>query len=106
MALLQECPRCKVKLSFKFKVEGSEGEQIKKVLKVRESCPVCGCNLLKAPKRVFWIEYYQEGRRRRQRIGTNKALAQTVLQKRLVERAEGRLLDKKKVNNIRFSDLA
>lgn len=32
-------------------------------------------------------------------------MAETVLKKKLVERAEGRLLDKKKVNNLQFSEL-
>ena len=52
------------------------------------------------------MEYYADGRRKRERIGANKALAQTVLQKRLVERAEGRLLDKKKEDKLRFNELS
>ena len=53
----------------------------------------------------YWIEYYHEGRRKRERIRPNKALAQTVLQKRLVERAEGKLLDKKKVSTRTFTPM-
>jgi integrase len=105
MALLQECPRCKAKLSFQYLADLNEGEEIKKVLTVREDCPSCGRNLKKVPGKVYWIEYYHEGRRRRERIGTNKALAQTILQKRLVQRAEDRLLDKKKEGKIHFNQL-
>jgi integrase len=101
MALLQECPSCKKRLPLKSQNEvGGE-----KVSKVRDRCPSCGFKLRKASGKVYWIEYYYEGRRRRERIGTNKALAQTVLQKRLVQRAEDRLLDKKKGERIRFNQL-
>jgi len=104
MALLEECGQCRQKLSLKRQVELREGGEVKKVLKVREECPSCGCNLRKVP-RTYWIEYYYEGRRKRERIGPNKALAQTILQKRLVQRAEDRLLDKKKGERIRFNQL-
>lgn len=42
----------------------------------------------------WYIDYRFHGRRIRERIGPNKALAQTVLRKRLVEVAEGRFLAK------------
>ncbi len=106
MAILIECPKCKERLSFKYQVEVREDEGVKNVLKERKECPSCGFKFQKGSGKVYWIEYYHEGRRRRERIGTNKALAQTVLRKRLVERAEGKLLDKKKTNNIHFSQLA
>jgi hypothetical protein len=34
---------------------------------------------------VFWIDYYVNGHRKRERIGPDKKLAATVLQKRKVE---------------------
>jgi integrase len=44
---------------------------------------------------VYWIDYYVSGRRRRERIGPDKKLAEVVLQKRKVEIAEGKYLDKR-----------
>ena len=105
MALLQECPKCKKGLSLKYWVEVKEGDVTKKARKIREECPSCKFSLNRTSARTYWIEYYYEGRRKRERIGTNKALAQTVLQKRLVQRAEDRLLDKKKEERIRFNQL-
>lgn len=58
MALLQECPRCKEKLSFKFKAEVREGEGFKKVWRTRKDCPSCGFKLQKGSGKVYWIEYY------------------------------------------------
>lgn len=97
MAILVECPGCRYR-------QRDESERYKKMKKT-QSCKKCGTPFAKFSGKVYWIEYYYEGRRRRERIGPNKALAQTVLQKRLVERAEGRLLDKKKEDKIRFDEL-
>lgn len=74
-----------------------------------DSVPCKGkeCNASLAKNRTFWIEYYtQEGRRRRERIGSSKSLAATVLKKRLVERAEGKLLDRPKGHKVTLEDLA
>jgi hypothetical protein len=43
---------------------------------------------------VYWIDYYVNGQRKRERIGPDKKLAETVLRKRKVEIAEGKYLDK------------
>jgi integrase len=60
----------------------------------------------KASGRVYWVEFYNErGHRRRERIGTSKSLATTVFKKRLVERAEGKLLDRPKGHMVKFEDL-
>jgi integrase len=55
---------------------------------------------------VYWIDYYVNGRRKRERIGPDKRLAETVLQKRKVAIAEGRYLDKRKVPRCTFDELA
>ena len=55
---------------------------------------------------VYWIDYYVNGRRRRERIGPDKRLAETVLYKRKVEIAEGKYLDKRTVPRCSFSELA
>ena len=44
----------------------------------------------------YFIDYYYNGRRYREAIGTNYKLAEIVLKKRQTEITEGRFLDKKK----------
>jgi integrase len=55
---------------------------------------------------VYWIDYYVNGHRKRERIGIDKRLAETVLRKRKVEIAEGRFLDKQKIVTSIFDELA
>jgi integrase len=55
---------------------------------------------------VYWIDYYVSGRRKRERIGPDKRLAETVLRKRQVAIAEGKYLDKRKVPRCTFDELA
>ncbi len=54
----------------------------------------------------WWIDYYVEGRRRREKIGPSKKLAEMVLKKQMVEMAEGKYLDLKKVPQIMFEEMA
>ncbi len=54
----------------------------------------------------WYIDYYANGRRRREKIGPSKKLAKEVLQKRKVQIAENRFLDVKKNQKIRFEDFA
>ena len=55
---------------------------------------------------VYWIDYYVDGHRKRERIGPDKRLAETVLRKRKVEIAEGRFLEKRKVIITTFDELS
>ncbi len=50
--------------------------------------------------------YYANGKRKREKIGPSKSLAETVLKKRKVEIAEGKFLDIKKEQKVRFEDFA
>ena len=52
----------------------------------------------------WYIDYYVNGRRKREKIGPSKTLAETVLQKRKVEIAEGKFLDIRKEQKIKFTD--
>ncbi len=54
--------------------------------------------------RNFYIDYYADGRRRREMIGSNKELAEKVLMKRKVEVAEGKYLDIRRQERIKFED--
>src|SRR5919108_1442097 len=55
---------------------------------------------------VFWIDYYVSGHRKRERIGPDKRLAETVLRKRKVEIAEGRFLERRRPITTTFDELA
>jgi integrase len=55
---------------------------------------------------VWWIDYYMDGHRKRERIGVDKRLAETVLRKRKVEIAEGKYLDRQRPVTTTFEDLA
>lgn len=54
----------------------------------------------------WYIDYYVNGRRKREKIGPSKKLAETVLQKRKVEIAEGKFLDIRKKDRIKIEDFA
>jgi hypothetical protein len=55
---------------------------------------------------VYWIDYYVDGHRKRERIGPDKRLAETVLRKRKVELAEGKFLDRQRPITTTFEELA
>jgi hypothetical protein len=55
---------------------------------------------------VYWIDYYVHGHRKRERIGLDKRLAETVLRKRKVEIAESKFLEKRRVITTTFDELA
>jgi integrase len=88
MGLLVECPECKRRNSPKAK-----------------NCK-CGYSLAKFSGKVYWIEWYQEGRRKRERIGPNKAAAEHREREVKSARAEGRYIRKSPDARMRFKDLA
>jgi hypothetical protein len=55
---------------------------------------------------VYWDDYYVSGRRKRERIGPDKKLADTVLKKRKVAIAEGGYLEKQRPVTTTFDELA
>jgi len=54
----------------------------------------------------YYIDYYAAGRRKREKVGTSKELAKTVLAKRRVQLAEGKFLDVRKQEKIKLEDFA
>ena len=54
----------------------------------------------------FWIDYYAEGVRHREKVGPSKSLAVKALKKREIEIAEGKFLDVKRDVRILFKDFA
>jgi integrase len=87
MGLLQECPECKKRLSIS-----------------RKDCP-CGIKLAKTAGKVYWIEFYIDGRRKRERIGPNKAAAEQRLREALKLRAEERYIDKDPAARITLAEI-
>ena len=88
MGLLVECPECKKRNSQKMK-----------------TCK-CGFARAKFSGRVWWIEWYQDGQRKRERIGSNKSAAEQRLREVLSARAEGRYIKKSPDARTLFKNLA
>ena len=88
MGLLQECPQCHYRNSAK-----------------RRDCGKCGVVLTRYPERAWWIDYYLEGVRKRERTGPNKQAAHHRLREVLSAKAEGRYIRKSPDRTTRFSDL-
>jgi len=53
----------------------------------------------------WYIDYYVNGRRKREKVGPNKKQARTVLQKRKVQIAEGKFLDIRRHQKVKFEDM-
>ena len=54
----------------------------------------------------YYIDYYADNRRKREKIGPSKKLAETILRKRRVEVAEGKHLDVRQESKTTFDKLA
>ena len=76
MGLLIECPQCKYRNSM------------------RSPLCRCGFNIKKASGKSYWVEYYQGGKRRRERVGPSKAAADQRLREVLKARTEERFINK------------
>jgi len=61
---------------------------------------------IKFKKGNWLIDYYVNGRRKREKIGPDKKLAEMVLKKRRVEIAENKYLDVKRELRVKFNDFA
>jgi len=52
----------------------------------------------------YFIDYYVNGRRKREKVGPSKKLAETVLQKRQLQVAEGKFLDIRQEKKVKLVD--
>jgi len=87
------CPNCENRFE-------SSNDELK-----TNTCSKCGKEYpIKAKN--FYIDFCDKGKRKREHVGSSRSLAETVLKKRLVEVAEGRYLDIKKENRIKFENFA
>ena len=54
----------------------------------------------------WYIDYYIQGRRKREKIGPSKAQARVVLEKRKVQIAEKKFLDVQSHEKVKFEEMA
>ena len=87
MGILVECPACKIRGGLK-----------------RKLCK-CGYNVQKADSKNYWIEYYWEGKRTRERIGMSKQAAENRFRYVQTSKAEGRTIRKNKNTIITLGSL-
>ena len=87
MGILVECPACKLRGGLKRKI-----------------CK-CGHNVQKVGSKNYWIEYYLEGKRTRERIGRSKQAAENRLREVQTAKAEGRNIRKNKNSLITLGNL-
>ena len=78
MGILVECPACKIRSGLK-----------------RKLCK-CGHNVQKTGSKNYWIDYYINGKRTRERIGRSKQAAENRLREVQTAKAEGRHINKNK----------
>lgn len=82
MRLFRKCPKC----------DRHCGKD-KDTRQILELCPVCDVSLR---NQNWFIDYYFNGERKREVVGTNKRLAEEVVAKRQTQIKEGRFFDIKK----------
>ena len=87
MGILVECPNCKIRISLSRKV-----------------CK-CGNKVQKADSKNYWIEYYSNGRRTRERIGRSKKAAENRFREIQTAKAEGRHINKNKNSLVNLGNL-
>ena len=87
------CPYCKKEFELRRECK-------------RTKCQKCGNEIVLTQKNaIYYIEYRRENKRIRERIGLNRKFAENVLNKRKVEIAENKFLDKKKILKVKFSEM-
>jgi integrase len=87
MGILVECPACKLRGGLK-----------------RKLCK-CGHNVQKTGSKNYWIDYYINGKRTRERIGRSKQAAENRLREVQTAKAEGRHINKNKNDAITLGQL-
>ena len=87
MGILVECPKCKAR-----------GSIARKVCK-------CGNQVQKSNSKNYWIDYYINGKRTRERIGRSKQAAENRLREIQTAKAEGRHIKKNKNSLVTLGSL-
>ncbi len=97
MAILIECPKCRARYGETEKKKDVDvaGKQSFRLVP-RKKCGGCGYPY-KSGKLTYWIEYYNNNyRRKRERIGPNRAAAEHRFREVISLRTEGRYINKVK----------
>ena len=87
MGILVECPKCKAR-----------GSIARKVCK-------CGNQVQKSNSKNYWIDYYINGKRTRERIGRSKQAAENRLREVETAKAEGKHIKKNKSSMISLGEI-
>ena len=87
MGILVECPACKLRGGLKRKI-----------------CK-CGHNVQKTGSKNYWIDYYINGKRTRERIGRSKQAAENRIREIQTAKAEGRHINKNKNSLVNLGNL-
>jgi len=87
MGIIVECPKCKVRGCVKRKV-----------------CK-CGNQVQKSDSKNYWIDYYLNGKRTRERIGRSKQAAENRLREVETAKAEGNHIKKNKNSMISLGEI-
>ena len=87
MGILVECPKCKAR-----------GSTTRKVCK-------CGYQVQKSNSKNYWIDYYINGKRTRERIGRSKQAAENRLREVETAKAEGKHIKKNKSSMISLGEI-
>ena len=87
MGILIECPKCRTRGSLSRKV-----------------CK-CGHSVQKVDSKNYWVEYYEGGMRRRERIGRSKQAAENRLREIQTAKAEGRHIRRNKNAEVTLGEL-
>ena len=87
MGILVECPACKIRGGLK-----------------RKLCK-CGYNVQKTGSKNYWIEYYLEGNRTRERIGRSKQAAENRFREIQTAKAEKRHININKNVSVNLGEL-
>ena len=87
MALLIECPNCKNRNSLKNLI-----------------CK-CGKKIRKESNKCYWIEYYIDGQRKRERIGHSKLAAENRFREVQTAKVEGRYIKNVKGVKLTLNEL-
>ncbi len=92
MRLFRKCPKC-----------GWHCGRDKKTREYLVVCPKCSISL---KKQSWYIDYYVFGRRKREKVGPDRRLAELVLKKRKIEIVEDKFLDIRRDRVTTFEEIA
>lgn len=92
MRSFRKCPKC-----------DRQCAREKRTKRTLEYCPVCNVSLKNQP---WYIDYYSNGERKREAVGTNKRFVEEVMAKRRVQNKENQFFDVKRDAQVTLDEIA